>query len=100
MAPSRVKGTKVNSPVIANRPRKRTRLVNLKNPMRGPNQGAPSSESMNIYPFPFQGLHVAAKHGHHPVWKVGLARRVGAWRTAGTGTLGGNKNRRSGSNFR
>jgi hypothetical protein len=96
MPPSRVKGTVQTSgrdmPVIANRPRKRKRLVNLR-ANRGPNQGAPNSDSMNQYPFPFQGTWQPARHGHHPVFKVGQARRVGAWRTAATGTMGGNQRR-------
>jgi hypothetical protein len=73
--------------------RRRIRLVNLSGTRRGPNQGAPNAESLNIYPFPFQGLWAPARHGHHPVFKVGTARRVGAWRTAATGTLGGNHRR-------
>lgn len=94
MPPSRVSGTVQASgrdmPVIKNRPRRRQRLVNLK-ANRGPNQGAPPSSSLNQYPFPFQGLFQPARHGHHPVFGVGTARRVGAWRAAGTGTLGGNQ---------
>jgi hypothetical protein len=97
MPPDRVSGTPQASgrdmPVIANRPRKRRRLVNLKNKARGPNAGAPPSDSLNLYPFPFQGIWQPARHGHHPVFKVGQARRVGAWRTAATGTLGGNHQR-------
>jgi hypothetical protein len=97
MPPRGVSGTVTSSgrdmPVIANRPRRRRRLVNLKNPARGPNQGAPNSQSLNIYPFPFAGLFQPARHGHHPVFGVGIARRVGAWRTAATGTLGGNQQR-------
>lgn len=97
--PANVKGTVQASgrdmPVIANRsPRKRRRLVNLKAPGRGPNQGAPNAESMNVYPFPFQGMWQPARHGHHPVWKIGIARRVGAWRVASTGTMGGNYQRK------
>jgi hypothetical protein len=76
-------------PVLKNRPRRRRRLVNLK-ANRGPNQGAPPSATLNQYPFPFQGLFQPARHGHYPVWGIGTARRVGAWRAAGTGTLGGN----------
>lgn len=98
MPPSRVKGSVpasgANMPVLANRPRKRKRLVNLK-ANRGPNQGAPPSDTLNQYPFPFQGLFQPARHGHHPVFGVGTARRVGAWRTAATGTLGGNQKRTS-----
>lgn len=93
MPPSRVKGVIQESgrdmPVIKNRPRRRKRLVNLQ-ANRGPNQGAPPSDTLNQYPFPFQGLFQPARHGHHPVFGVGTARRVGAWRTAATGTLGGN----------
>jgi len=77
-------------PVIAHKPRKRLRLVNLKNPQRGKNAGAPNAADLNIYPFPFAGMFQPARHGHHPVFGVGIARRVGAWRTAATGTLGGN----------
>jgi hypothetical protein len=92
--PSRVTGTRVNMPAVqgVTRPRKRARirLVSLQNPARGKNQGAPNAESMNIYPFPFQGMWAPARHGHHPVFKVGTARRVGAWRVAATGTFGGN----------
>jgi hypothetical protein len=76
-------------PVLKNRPRRRKRLVNLQ-ANRGPNQGAPPSATLNQYPFPFQGLFQPARHGHYPVWGIGTARRVGAWRAAGTGTLGGN----------
>jgi hypothetical protein len=97
MPPSRVKGVIQESgrddPVLSNKPRKRTRLVNLKS-NRGPNQGAPPAEHLNLYPFPFQGIWQPARHGHHPVFKVGIARRVGAWRTAATGTMGGNQQRR------
>lgn len=83
-------------PVLANKSRRRRkRLVNLQ-ANRGPNQGAPNAESLNTYPFPFLGLHQPARHGHHPVWKVGTARRVGAWRTAATGTMGGNYYRKTG----
>jgi hypothetical protein len=82
-------------PVISNRPRRRKRLVNLKAQSRGPNQGAPNADSLNSYPFPFLGLWQPARHGHHPVFGVGRARRVGAWRTAATGTLGGNNKRTS-----
>jgi hypothetical protein len=85
------------SPTPSNKPRKRLRLVNL-SARRGANQGAPPSNTMNQYPFPFQGLFSPATHGHYPVFGVGLARRVGAWRTAGTGTLGGTHKQRS--NFR
>lgn len=85
-----VGGTNITYPVIPNRPRKRRRLVNL-SANRGANQGAPPSNTLNQYPFPFQNLWVPARHGHYPVFGVGLARRVGAWRTAGTGTLGGNQ---------
>jgi len=52
---------------------------------------------MNIYPFPFAGMWQAARHGHHPVFGVGIARRVGAWRMGATGTMGGNF--RSGTKF-
>ena len=100
MPPQRVKGTVQDSgrddPVLSNKPRKRTRLVNLNASLRGPNQGAPPSDTINAYPFPFQGLYAPARHGHFPVFGVGIARRVGAWRVAGTGTLGGN---RRGGNF-
>lgn len=94
MPPSNVKGVIQDSgrdmPVIGNRPgRRRRRLVNLSDSSRGPNQGAPNAASLNTYPFPFLGLWQPARHGHHPVFKVGIARRVGAWRMAGTGTLGG-----------
>lgn len=93
MPPRNVSGTVSESgrdmPVIASRPRRRRRLVNLK-ANRGPNQGAPPSEGLNLYPFPFQGMWMPARHGHHPVFGVGTARRVGAWRAAGSGTLGGN----------
>jgi hypothetical protein len=75
---------------VRRRKNNRIRLVNLKGTGRGPNQGAPNAESMNIYPFPFQGMWAPARHGHHPVFKVGTARRVGAWRVAATGTFGGN----------
>jgi hypothetical protein len=92
MPPSNVKGiiqdSGRNDPVIANRPRRRKRLVSLK-ANRGPNQGAPPSASLNQYPFPFQGLFAPSRHGHYPVFGVGIARRVGAWRSAGPGTLGG-----------
>lgn len=94
MPPKGVSGTVTASgrdmPVIRNKPRKRMRLVRL-SANRGPNQGAPPSETMNQYPFPFQGIWAPARHGHHPVFQVGIARRVGAWRVAGTGTMGGNQ---------
>jgi hypothetical protein len=97
MPPRNVSGTVQASgrdmPVIGNKPRRRRRLVSLKNTARGPNQGAPNAEHLNVYPFPFQGLYAPARHGHHPVFGVGTARRVGAWRTAATGTLGGNHKR-------
>src|SRR5262249_11518643 len=97
MPPARVKGVIQDSgrdmPVLPHRPRKRMRLVNL-SANRGANQGAPPSESLNLYPFPFQGMWMPARHGHQPVVGVGIARRVGAWRTAGTGTMGGNQQRR------
>jgi len=93
MPPKNVKGVVEASgrdmPVIKNRPRRRKRLVSLQ-ANRGPNQGAPPSDTINVYPFPFQGLFAPARHGHYPVWGVGTARRLGAWRTAGTGTFGGN----------
>lgn len=102
MPPSRVKGVIQDSgrdmPVIANKPRKRMRLVSLNASLRGANQGAPPSDTLNQYPFPFQGIWRAARHGHHPVFGVGIARRVGAWRMAGTGTMGG-AHKRTG-NFR
>lgn len=87
-----VGGTKITYPVPANRPRRRSRLVNL-SADRGANQGAPPSSSLNQYPFPFQDLWAPARHGHYPVFGVGLARRVGAWRGAGPGTLGGRHQR-------
>jgi hypothetical protein len=93
MPPKSVKGTVEASgrdmPVIPNKPDRRIRLVNLSS-ARGPGQGAPPSDHLNSYPFPFQGLFAPARHGHFPVFGVGTARRVGAWRAAGTGTLGGN----------
>ena len=83
--PSRVKGTVQTSgrddPNIKSAPRKRMRLVRV-NSMRRGNQGAPNSASMNIYPFPFQGMWEPARHGHHRVFPVGVSRRVGAWRGA------------------
>lgn len=93
-APKGVGGTRINYPVPRNRPRRRKRLVNL-SANRGANQGAPNSDAINVYPFPFQGLFKPARHGHYPVFGVGLARRVGAWRAAGPGTLGG-RHQRSG----
>jgi len=96
MPPSNVKGTVQASgrdmPVLPNRPRKRKRLISLSS-NRGPNQGAPPSDTLNQYPFPFQGIWQPARHGHHQVFGVGTARRVGAWRAAGTGTLGGTHKR-------
>jgi hypothetical protein len=96
MPPSNVSGTVPASgadmPVLPNKPRKRKRLVNL-SANRGPNQGAPPSDTLNQHPFPFAGLFQPARHGHHPVFGVGTARRVGAWRTAATGTMGGNHKR-------
>jgi hypothetical protein len=95
MPPDRVSGTVRDSgrddPVIANKPRRRTRLVNVNASLRGANAGAPPSATLNQYPFPFQGLWAPSRHGHHSVFGVGLARRLGAWRTAGTGTLGGSR---------
>lgn len=92
MPPANVDGTVTASgrdmPVISNKPRKRLRLVNVSS-ARGANQGAPPSNASNIYPFPFNGLFKPARHGHFPVFGVGIARRVGAWRAAGPGTLGG-----------
>jgi hypothetical protein len=94
MPPSRVSGTVQASgrddPVLPNKPRRRKRLVSLSS-ARGPNQGAPPSDALNAYPFPFLGLFQPARHGHFPVFGVGKARRVGAWRTAATGTLGGSR---------
>jgi hypothetical protein len=59
MPPSNVSGTVPASgadmPVLPNKPRKRKRLVNL-SANRGPNQGAPPSDTLNQYPFPFAGL--------------------------------------------
>src|SRR5262245_47893201 len=81
-----------NMPVISNRPRKRLRLVSLDDRPRGGNQGAPSSAHLGTEPFPFLGLWQPARHGHYPVFGVGLARRVGAWRVAATGTFGGRHN--------
>lgn len=93
-APTGVSGTKRTMPVIsAPAPRRRKRLVNLSSG-RGANQGAPSSATLGIYPFPFQDLWQPSRHGHYPVFGVGLARRLGAWRGAGTGTLGGRHNQR------
>jgi len=93
MPPQNVKGTPESSgrdmPVIPNKPERRLRLVNLSS-ARGPGEGAPPADNLNAYPFPFQGLFAPARHGHFPVFGVGIARRVGAWRTAGTGTFGGN----------
>lgn len=91
-APKGVTGTSRTSPVISNQPRRRKRLVNL-SANRGANQGAPNSDHLNQYPFPFQDLWQPSRHGHYPVFGVGLARRLGAWRSAGTGTLGGRTNR-------
>lgn len=91
-SPSRVKGTDRTDPNIHNnRPRKRKRLVSV-NSVRPANNGAPPGASMNIYPFPFEGMWEPARHGHYPVYPVGIARRVGAFRGAGTGTLGGKRN--------
>lgn len=86
-----VSGTKITYPVPANRPRRRKRLVNL----QGSQRTGPMSDQINAYPFPFQGLFQPARHGHYPVFGVGIARRVGAWRAAGPGTLGG-RHQRSG----
>jgi hypothetical protein len=88
-------GTAISSPKIGSvkRRRRRIRLTRLSGTNRGPNQGAPMAEDLNAYPFPFQGLYAPARHGHHPVFKVGTARRVGAWRVAATGTMGGNHKR-------
>lgn len=68
-------------PVIKTPPRKRIRLTRVDS-ARGANEGAAPSASMNQYPFPFLGMHQAARHGHHMVFPVGIARRVGAWRGA------------------
>lgn len=89
--PVRVSGTKRTMVTPANRPRRRVRLVNL----GGTKRTGPVSDQINVYPFPFQGLFKPARHGHYPVFGVGLARRVGAWRAAGPGTLGG-RHQRSG----
>lgn len=91
--PTGVTGTTREDPYIDNRPRRRIRLTRVLNSSRGPNAGAPPSDTINAYPFPFQGLWAPARHGHSPLWHVGNARRVGAWRTGGTGTLGGNYRR-------
>ena len=94
--PSRVKGTLQDSgresPPVKSAPRKRIRLVSA-NSMRRGNQGAPNSASMNIYPFPFQGMWDPAHHGHHPVFGAGMHRRVGAWR--GSVGLGVPKSKRN-----
>jgi hypothetical protein len=96
MPPARVSGTVRDSgrddPVLPNRPEPRIRLVSLSS-ARGPGQGAPGSDALNTFPFPFLGLFQPARHGHYPVFGVGTARRVGAWRLAGTGTLGGTHKR-------
>lgn len=94
MPPSRVSGTPDDSgrddPVIANKSyNRRIRLLRV-NSLRGPNQGAPTAATLDTFPFPFLGLYCPARHGHYPVAPVGSARRVGAFRLAGTGTLGGN----------
>lgn len=95
--PTQVSGTPQDSgrdmPVIGNRTKNRRIRLLRADSLRGPNQGAPNAESSNIYPFPFLGLWSPARHGHYPVSPVGSARRVGAFRVAGTGTLGGNHKR-------
>jgi len=97
--PDRVSGTPTDSgrddPVISNRKSNRRIRLLRANTTRGPNQGATSAESSNIHPFPFLGLYSPARHGHYPVAPVGSARRVGAFRMAGTGTMGGNWKRRT-----
>lgn len=94
MPPSNVTGTVTASgrddPNIHNdRPRRRKRLVRVNASLRGANQGAPPGAALNVYPFPFEGMWEPARHGHYPVFPVGTARRVGAFRRAGMGTLGG-----------
>lgn len=82
-------GSDRTDPNIHNvRPRRRLRLVRVDS-NRGPNNGAPPSQALNQYPFPFDGMWEPARHGHYPVFPVGIARRLGAFRRAGTGTLGG-----------
>jgi hypothetical protein len=89
MAQPSVKGKVEESgrddPFIENRPRRRIRLRRV-DTNRGANQGAPPSSTLNVYPFPFLGMWQPARHGHHTVFPVGTARRVGAWRrTVGLG---------------
>ena len=98
MPPGRVSGVVQDSGrdmpavggVTSKRRHARIRLVNLRDEPRGPNQGAPTAATLNIYPFPFQGMYKPARHGHYPLWKVAAIRHLGAWRAGGTGTLGGN----------
>lgn len=95
--PSRVSGTITDSnrddPVIPNKTKNRRIRLLRADTMRGPNQGATNADASNIHPFPFLGLWSPARHGHYPVTPVGAARRVGAFRVAGTGTMGGNHKR-------
>jgi len=83
--PSRVKGTPQDSgrdlPNIKSAPRKRIKLRSVSS-ARGANQGAPDSASINVYPFPFQGMWEPARHGHHRPFPIGVSRRVGSWRGA------------------
>jgi hypothetical protein len=94
MAVPNVSGTPTSSGrddpnIHRDRRRRRIRLKRVDTVRMG--QGAPAAAQANIFPHPFLGLWEHARHGHYPVYHVGVARRVGAFRAAGTGTLGGNR---------
>jgi hypothetical protein len=90
MSVPNVQGTTRDDPNIhRDRRRRRIRLKNVKPPVSAAR--APAASHANIYPHPFLGMWEPARHGHYPVFHVGVARRVGAFRAAGTGTMGGNR---------
>ena len=59
---------------------KRIRVLQLTR-VDAPRGGVPNALHMNIFPFPF-GDSRPARHGHSPVFPVGVERRVGAWHRA------------------
>lgn len=90
-SPPNVTGTERTMPNIHRDRRRRKIKLTRASTRRGANQGAPMAAQANIFPHPFLGMWQPARHGHYPVYPVGVARRVGAFRAAGTGTLGGNR---------
>jgi hypothetical protein len=89
-SPANVEGSDRTLPNIhRDRKRRRIRLKRVQPVVSA--QRAPAAAQANIFPHPFLGMWEPARHGHYPVFPVGVARRVGAFRAAGTGTLGGNR---------